>query len=244
MFFSKNSKRRPLKLLGLCLLVTALIVIPSLLGHSLNFLDLPFLDASAYAQAEGGEEGKLDVFKMTMGAIAGLVLFLYGVTRMAEGLEAIAGDRVKDILGKFTTNRFSGIATGAAATTLLDSSSVTIIIVIAMVSAGLLTFVQSLGVVLGSNIGTTVGAQIIAFKINEYAPIALFIGFLLSFVGRTDRQKNIGLIIFGFGLLFFGLDQIESAMEPFKEYQPFINLMETLGENTLLGAAIGALFTI
>ena len=96
------------------------------------------------------EEGKLDIFKIVTGALAGLVLFLYGVTRMAEGLEAIAGDCAKKLISKFTTNRYAGVATGTVATTILDSSSVTIIIVIAMVSAGLLTFVESLGVVLGA----------------------------------------------------------------------------------------------
>ncbi|MFH7027446.1 MAG: Na/Pi cotransporter family protein [Heteroscytonema crispum UTEX LB 1556] len=194
----------------------------------------------------GGDkkQGNLDVFKIITAALAGLVLFLYGVTRMAEGLSAIAGDRAKNLIKKFTTNRFAGVATGTVATTILDSSSVTIIIVIAMVSAGLLTFVESLGVVLGSNIGTTIGAQIVAFKIHEYAPIAMFLGFLLIFLGKTDFWKNIGLILLGFGLLFFGLDQIESATEPFKNYPPFLNWMERLGENTLMGALVGALFTI
>ncbi|MFN6566888.1 Na/Pi symporter [Dendronalium sp. ChiSLP03b] len=190
------------------------------------------------------EERKLNIFKIVTGALAGLVLFLYGVTRMAEGLEAIAGDRARELISKFTTNRYAGVATGTVATTILDSSSVTIIIVIAMVSAGLLTFVESLGVVLGANIGTTIGAQIIAFKINEYAPIAMFVGFLLTFLGKTDRWKKIGLVVLGLGLLFFGLDTIEDAMEPFKDYQPFITWMERLGENTLLGALVGALFTV
>ena len=105
---------------------------------------------------EVSEEVEIDAFKMTMGALAGLVLFIYSVTRLAEGLEHVAGDRMKDLVSKFTTNRFAGVLTGTVATTLLESSSVTIIMTIAMVSAGLLTFAQSLGVVLGSNIfGTT-----------------------------------------------------------------------------------------
>lgn len=267
MFTSKNLNQRILKFLILGILVSALVISPSLLGKNLQGFKTPSLEISVNAQtppeskteqgnidvvqnpqkeaeSSGKEEGKLDVFKIVMGALAGLVLFLYGVTRMAEGMEALAGDRVKEILSKFTTNRFAGVVTGTVATTILDSSSVTIIIVIAMVSAGLLTFVQSLGVVLGSNIGTTIGAQIIAFKINEYAPIALFVGLLLTFLGKTNRWKNIGLIALGLGLLFFGLDTIEDAMEPFKDYKPFIKWMETLGENTLLGASVGALFTV
>lgn len=270
MLFSNKSKNILPQLLILCILVSVLVVAPSVLKDNLFGLNKPVLEVSVNAQTPTGDketqqknsnqaqnspkekssdsevkkEGKLNIFKMIMGALAGLVLFLYGVTRMAEGLEALAGDRAKELISKFTTNRFAGLATGTVATTILDSSSVTIIIVIAMVSAGLVSFVESLAVVLGSNIGTTIGAQIVAFKINEYAPIAMFAGFLLIFVGKTDRWKQIGLITLGIGLLFFGLDIIEQAMEPFEEYQPFIKWMETLGDNTLLGAAVGALFTI
>ncbi|MBG1271088.1 Na/Pi cotransporter family protein [Nostoc sp. WHI] len=276
---SSKVLKKALNGLVLSILVSALIVTPSILGKSLHWLDAPLqsLEISVNAQtpagveevqnrntnqaqntkeetknseqgksgeSKGEEQGKLDIFKIVTGALAGLVLFLYGVTRMAEGLEAIAGDRARSLIGKFTTNRYAGVATGTVATTILDSSSVTIIIVIAMVSAGLLSFVQSLGVVLGSNIGTTIGAQIVAFKINEYAPIAMFIGLLLILLGKKERWKQIGSIILGFGLLFFGLDTIENAMEPFKDYQPFLKLMETLGNNTLLGAGVGALFTV
>ncbi|MBD1901912.1 MULTISPECIES: Na/Pi cotransporter family protein [Cyanophyceae] len=274
MLFSKNSKKKILKLLGLSLVVTALIVSPSLSGNNFHLFNAPALEVSVNAQppagtdaaqqnpasaegeekgksdkaesasSEGEKKGKIDIFKIVMGVLAGLVLFLYGVTRLAEGLEAIAGDRAKNLIDKFTSNRFAAVATGTVATTILDSSSVTIIMTIAMVSAGLLTFVQSLGVVLGSNIGTTIGAELIAFKINEYAPIALFLGLLLHFLGKTDRWKNIGLILLGVGLLFFGLDTIDEAMKPFRDYQPFIDWMKTLGENPLLGALVGALFTV
>ncbi|MBW4639735.1 MAG: Na/Pi symporter [Gloeocapsa sp. UFS-A4-WI-NPMV-4B04] len=245
MLFSKISTRKILNLLGLSLLVTALIVIPSLL--ELNFFGLPFLKDSVQAQVpvpEVSEAVKIDAFRMTMGALAGLVLFIYGVTRLAEGLEHLAGDRMKNLVSKFTTNRFAGVATGTVATTLLESSSVTIIMTIAMVSAGLLTFAQSLGVVLGSNIGTTIGAQLISLNINLYAPIAMLVGAVLQFAGKTENQKSLGLILLGIGLLFFGLDVIDEAMKPFRDYQPFINLMATLGKNPILGAAIGALFTV
>jgi phosphate:Na+ symporter len=187
---------------------------------------------------------ELNTFHIVMGVMAGLVLFLYGVTKMAEGMEALAGDRIRNILRNFTTNPLAGVMTGTIATTILDSSSVTIIIVIAMVSAGLLTDVESLGVVLGSNVGTTFGAQVIAFNIDEYAPIALFIGFLLFLLGRSNRLKQIGLIVLGIGLLFFGLGYIENATEPFRDYPQFINWMENLGQNTLQGVLVGGLFTI
>lgn len=116
--------------------------------------------------------------------------------------------------------------------------------VIAMVSAGVLTFVQSLGVVLGSNIGTAVGAQIISLDIEQYVPILMFAGLLLLFVGKTQTWKNLGIILLGFGLMFYGLEAIDEAMKPFRNYQPFIDLMQTLGKNPLLGALVGAIFTL
>ncbi|MBD2343710.1 Na/Pi cotransporter family protein [Anabaena subtropica] len=187
---------------------------------------------------------ELNIFHIVMGVMAGLVLFLYGVAKMAEGMETLAGDRVRNILRKFTTNPLGGVITGSIVTTILDSSSVTIIIVIAMVSAGLLTYLESLGVVLGSNIGTAFGVQVVAFNIDEYAPIALFMGFLLSLLGKNERLKQIGLIVLGIGLLFFGLGYIENATAPFRDYPQFINWMENLGHNTLQGALVGGLFTV
>ncbi|MGL5873228.1 MAG: Na/Pi cotransporter family protein [Xenococcaceae cyanobacterium] len=190
------------------------------------------------------ETEAIDFFKMAMGATAGLVLFIYGVTRLAEGLEDVGEERIKNILSKFTTNRYAGVATGIVATTLLESSSVTIILVIAMVSASILTFVQSLGVVLGSNIGTAVGAQIISLNIELYVPILMFVGMLVFFLGKTARIKSLGIILLGFGLMFYGLEAIDSAMEPFREYEPFLNWMERLGRNPFLGALVGAIFTV
>jgi phosphate:Na+ symporter len=186
----------------------------------------------------------LDYFRIAMSALAGLVLFLYGVTRLAQGLEVVAGERMRGWVGRFTSNRFIGVITGTIATTALESSSVTIIMVIAMVSAGILSFVQSLGVVLGANIGTTIGAQLISLDINLYAPMLMLAGLLLHFVGRQDFHKSIGFVLLGFGLLFFGLDVIEEAMSPFRNHPTFIAWMERLGDNAPLGALAGAIFTI
>jgi phosphate:Na+ symporter len=197
------------------------------------------------SETKGSEkEGVIDFFKMAMGALAGLVLFIYGVTRLSEGLEDLGTERIKNFLSKCTTNRFAGVLTGAVATTLLESSSVTIIMVIAMVSAGVLNFVQSLGVVLGSNIGTAVGAQIISLNIELYIPILMFAGVLLLFVGKTQRLKTLGIILLGFGLMFYGLEAIDEAMKPFRDYEPFINWMKTLGNNPILGALVGAIVTV
>jgi len=113
-----------------------------------------------------------------------------------------------------------------------------------MVSASILTFVQSLGVVLGSNIGTAVGAQIISLNIELYIPILMFSGLLVLFLGRTARQKSIGIVLLGFGLMFYGLGAIDTAMKPFREYEPFLNWMESLGRNPFMGALVGAVFTV
>jgi phosphate:Na+ symporter len=267
-FFLKRLNKKFFTLLSVALFVITLAFYPSILGHlpiigslssdmSIVQAKVPEISATTQfkiAQAPpppsdsdkkaSEEDSALDFFKMAMGALAGLVLFIYGVTRLAEGLEDLGTERMKSLLGKFTTNRFAGVLSGAVATTLLESSSVTIIMVIAMVSAGILNFVQSLGVVLGSNIGTAVGAQIISLNIELYVPILMFTGILLFFLGKTHRLKTIGIIVLGFGLMFYGLEAIDEAMKPFRNYQPFINWMKTLGDNPILGAGVGAIFTV
>jgi len=185
----------------------------------------------------------MEYWSVTLGVVAGLVLFLYGVSRLAQGLAAVAGDRAKEILARFTTNRFAGVATGAAATTVLDSSSVTIIMVIALVDAGLLTSVQSLGVILGANIGTTVSSQIIAFDVNQYAPVAMAAGFGLHLFGKTNGLKNAGLALLGVGLIFFGLEEMGHAVAPLREHPGFREAMTRM-ESPLLGALVGAGVTV
>ncbi len=186
----------------------------------------------------------IDYLRVSMSALAGLTLFIYGVTRLAQGLEYVAGERMRNWVSRFTSNRFVGVLTGTVATTALESSSVTIIMVIAMVSAGVLSFVQSLGVVLGSNIGTALGAQIIALEINLYAPLLMVAGILFHFLGKQEFQKHLGLVLLGFGLLFFGLDVIEDAMVPFRGHPVFLSWMQKLGDQAMLGALVGAVFTV
>lgn len=153
------------------------------------------------AAAQKPESKEIEPFKIALGMLGGLALFLYGVSQLAESLEKIASDKMRDWLAKFTTNRFAAVGSGAAATTLLDSSSVTIIIVIALVNAGLLKFAQALGVIMGSNIGTTISSQY-AFDVDEYAPVALLAGFLLHVLTKSERWNTIGLIVLSVGLIF------------------------------------------
>ena len=151
---------------------------------------------------------------------------------------------MRRVMSRFTTNRLAGVATGVVATTLLESSSVTIIMVIAMVSGGILTFTQALGVVLGANIGTTIGAQIIAFKIGHYIPLLMFAGLLLHFIAKSSTVKRLGLVVLGFGLMIYGLEAIDDAMKPLRDHEPFLRSMRTLGENAWLGAALGCVVTL
>ncbi|MBD1877198.1 Na/Pi cotransporter family protein [Nodosilinea sp. FACHB-131] len=266
MFILKQLNRKLFSYLSLVLLIATLLIFPPEFPSQVSFLNSPAITSSASAQTTQPESNEsksvapqqpelplsqeeqggnsIDFFKVVMGALAGLVLFIYGVTRLAEGLEDVGEERMKRLLSKFTANRFAGVATGVVATTFLESSSVTIILVIAMVSASILTFVQSLGVVLGSNIGTAVGAQIISLNIELYVPILMFSGLLVFFLGKTARIKSIGIVLLGFGLMFYGLEAIDSAMEPFRDYEPFLNWMESLGRNPILGALVGAIFTV
>jgi phosphate:Na+ symporter len=185
----------------------------------------------------------MDWIAIILEAVAGLTLFLYGVTRLSESLQQVASERMKKLLARFTAHPLAGVATGAVATTLLDSSSVTIIMVVALVNAGLLPFPRAIGVIMGANIGTTISSQIIAFQINEYAAILLAIGFAVYFLGKTDLYKNLGLVLFGFGLIFFGLNVIEGAAKPLKDYEPFVDWMKGL-ENPWWGVLVGAGFTV
>jgi len=187
---------------------------------------------------------RLDLFGMAMSALAGLVLFIYGVTQLAQGLGDLNSERMRRLTARFTQNRLAGVATGFVATTLLESSSVTIIMVIAMVSSGVLTFVQSLGVVLGANIGTAVGAQIIAFDFEQYVPLLMLSGLLAMFVGASPTRKKLGLVLLGFGLMFYGLDAIDEAMKPLRDHAAFMQAMRSMGQTPILGAAFGALFTM
>jgi phosphate:Na+ symporter len=196
-------------------------------------------------KAKGEEDDKsLSLFPMIMSAVAGLVLFIFGVTQLAKGLGDMNSERMRRITGKFTTNRFAGVGTGFVATTLLESSSVTIIMVIAMVSGGILTFVQSLGVVLGANIGTAVGAQIIALDTEQYVPILMLSGLMLLLIGKSETRHKLGVVLLGFGLMFYGLAAIDEAMKPLRTHEPTLALMRTLGDKPLLGALAGAILTV
>jgi phosphate:Na+ symporter len=182
-----------------------------------------------------------DVTVILLEVLGGLVLFLFGVFQLAHAIEPLASDRARDLLGRFTTNRMAAVGTGMVATTILDSSSVTIILAIALVNGGLLTFGQSLGVILGSNIGTTVSSQIFARDVEQYAPLVLGFGFALFVTARTSqRRRNLGLALLGLELVFFGLHYIGEAVAPLKDHERFMAFIAGL-ERPMVGLGVGAL---
>jgi len=192
--------------------------------------------------ATSGTTTELDYFAFVMGLLGGLAIFLFGMELMADALKAAAGDRMRSILAKLTTNRFMGVITGAFVTAVIQSSSVTTVLVVGFISAGLMSMTQSIGVIMGANIGTTITAQIVAFKVTKYALLMVAVGFGTTFVAKTDKMKHRGEVLLGLGLVFFGMAVMGSAMKPLRSFQPFLDWMITM-ENPLTGIMAGALFT-
>ncbi|MCP5368092.1 MAG: Na/Pi cotransporter family protein [Hyphomicrobiales bacterium] len=192
------------------------------------------------AASDGGKE--LSWFKMGMSLCGGLALFLFGMEQMGEALKMVAGDRMRDILAKLTTNRLAGLLTGAGVTAVIQSSSVTTVMLVGFVSAGLMSLSQAIGVILGADIGTTITAQIVAFPVKKYALLLVTVGFVLIFVGKKDTVKQYGALIMGLGMVFFGMGVMSDAMKPMRSYQPFIELMHNV-DNPVVGILIATAFT-
>lgn len=175
-------------------------------------------------------------FAMVLG---GLGLFLYGMKLMSDGLEAAAGDKLRNGLEKLTQNRFSSVGVGAGVTALIQSSSATSVMVVGFVNAGLMTLTQAVFVGMGANIGTTITAQIVAFNITKVAPLILLIGVLIMMFVKKRSVRRIGEVIGGLGILFFGMNVMSEAMAPLRDYEPFIELLSTF-ENPGIGLLAGA----
>ncbi len=182
------------------------------------------------------------VFYLVTGLIGGLALFLFGMEMMSEGLKKTAGSKMRNILSTITNNRFIAVGVGAFITMIIQSSSATTVMLVSFVQAQLMTFAQSLGIILGASIGTTITAQLIAFKLTDYSLLIVGIGFFLVFISKSRNLKNIGEGILGFGILFLGMWLMSDSMYPLRTYQPFIDLLLKL-ENPILGILIGTIFT-
>lgn len=179
---------------------------------------------------------------MLTGLGGGLALFLYGMRKMTDALKAVAGNRMKMLLARLTRNRFTGLASGALITATVQSSSVTTVLLVGFITAGLMNFSQSLGVIIGANIGTTITAQIIAFKVTQYALLLIAAGFLTEILARSRTLMYYGIMMMGLGLIFFGMELMSDATAPLRSYQPFIDAMQQM-TNPLWGVLIGSVFT-
>ena len=181
-------------------------------------------------------------FELWAGLFGGLALFLFGMDVMTQALKSAAGDYMKDILGKLTRNRFVGVGMGAFVTSIIQSSSVTTVILVGFISAGLMSMSQSVAVIMGANIGTTITAQILAFKVTKLALPIIAVGFTIAFTATRNNWRQYGMIILGLGLVFYGMAVMSTALNPLRSYEPFVQFMISM-KNPLLGAAVGALFT-
>ena len=197
---------------------------------------------STVMAAEPHGQSEISWWVLIMTLLGGLALFLYGMEKMSSGMKKAAGDKMRSILSALTNNRYMGLMVGAFVTMVIQSSSATTVMLVSFVQAGLMTFVQSLGVILGADIGTTVTAQLVAFKLTDYALLMIAIGFGLMMFGRNESQKNIGESVLGFGILFYGMKLMSDAMYPLRTYEPFITTLSHL-ENPILGLLVGAAFT-
>jgi phosphate:Na+ symporter len=209
-----------------------------LMGVSIFLL---FVPGPALAET-ASEAAQISWFFLSIGLLGGLALFLYGMERMSDALKNVAGEKMKDILAMLSNNRIMGMLTGAIVTAVIQSSSVTTVMLVGFVTANLMSLSQTIGVILGADIGTTITAQIVAFKVTKYALLLLAVGFGMLFISKREKIQQYGYMIMGLGMIFFGMGVMKEAMEPLKTYQPFINLMANMS-NPVWGILVAALFT-
>lgn len=182
--------------------------------------------------------------KIVFGLLGGLAMFLYGMNSMSDALQKAAGERMKRILGFLTKNPLMGALAGALVTAVLQSSSATTVMVIGFVSAGLMSLPQAISVIFGANIGTTMTAQLMAFKISNYIYPIIFMGFIMNFVFKKEKIRNVGMVIFSFGLLFEGIEVMGGVMKPLASSAIFVDLMGKVSEIPVLGVVLGAVMTL
>jgi phosphate:Na+ symporter len=211
------------------------LLVLALAGSAIGLVALP-----ALAAADSGHE--VDWFSLGMGLFGGLAVFLIGLEHLSAALQAAAGERLKMLLATFTQNQLKGAFTGAFITALLNSSTVTTILVVGFVTAGVMSLTQSIGVIFGANVGSTITAQIIAFNVSQYALAMIAAGFAIRLTAKTEQVRHYGSMLTGLGMIFFGMGIIGDAMLPMRSYQPFVDLMVRM-ENPLLGMTVGLVFT-
>lgn len=178
-------------------------------------------------------------YKMIFSLLGGLGLFVYGMKLMGDGLQKAAGEKLKRLLEILTSNKFFAVLVGAGVTAIIQSSSATTVMTVGFVNAGLMNLFQAAGVIMGANIGTTMTAQLIAFKLTDIAPFILAIGAVLVLFSKKKKTRDIGEIILGFGILFVGMSMMEHSMKPLRDLEGFKNLILTLGKHPIMGIFVG-----
>lgn len=186
----------------------------------------------------------MDTREMVFMFLGGLGIFLFGIRSMSDGLQKAAGDRLRTILEKLTTNPVMGVIAGTLVTTIIQSSSGTTVLTVGLVNAGLLSLRQAIGIIMGANIGTTITSFIIGFKISEYSLPIIALGAILIFFSKQKNVNNWGQVFLGFGMLFLGLEFMSDGMKPLRNLDIFVHFMETLTDHPLLGVLVGTIFTV
>ncbi|MBS4191308.1 Na/Pi cotransporter family protein [Bacillus sp. FJAT-49705] len=187
---------------------------------------------------------ELNIQQMLFEFLGGLGIFLFGIKYMGDGLQKSAGDRLRDLLDRFTTNPLMGVLAGMLVTVLIQSSSATTVITVGLVSAGFMSLRQAIGVIMGANIGTTVTAFIIGIDVGEYALPIIAAGAVLLFFFKNKKVHNVGQIVFGFGALFYGLELMSGGMKPLSSLESFHDLTVNLSSSPILGVIVGTVFTV
>ena len=208
-------------------------------GLAMGLLMIAFWAFAADVKDTANEPDWVQLF---LGLFGGVALFLGGLQLLSEGMTKAAGDTLKTVLSKLTTNRFSGALTGAFITGVLNSSTVTTLLVVGFISGGMMTLAQSVGVIMGANIGSTVTAQLLAFNLSAYSLGPVAIGFFMVYGAKSEMTKYYGMMIMGIGLVFYGMGIMSSAMTPLRSFEPFLEILVTL-ESPMAGILAGAVFT-
>ena len=197
---------------------------------------------SVASEPVAGDVDAIDWFVVVTGLFGGLAVFLFGMDRLTESLRVSAGSGVRYVLARMTRNRFLGAISGAGVTAVIQSSSVTTVLVVGFISSGIMTLSQGIGVILGANVGTTITAQVVAFSVSRYSLLIVAIGYGLSNFAKTERRTVQGNLIMGLGLIFFGMSVMGTSMDPLRSYEPFVDLMAAM-RNPLLAIFVGLVFT-
>ncbi len=182
----------------------------------------------------------LDMIMMLLG---GLGLFIFGMNMMSDGLKNIAGNRMKNLLEALTNNRLMGVLVGTIVTAIVQSSSAVTVMVVGFVNAGIMNLLQATGIIMGANIGTTVTAQLVAFNLTQFAPLAIASGAVMYLFGKKKRFKQVGYLILGFGILFLGMKLMSDAMKPLRDFEGFKSLLISFSHNPILGVLAGFILT-